>query len=45
VGQGLVEFSTIKAGPGQINFIEYLEKFLDYNTSPYVRIEMPITIP
>jgi hypothetical protein len=35
--RGLLEFPTVKAGPGQINFIEYLEKFWDYYTSPYVK--------
>jgi len=35
--RGLLEFPTVKAGPGQINFIEYLEKFWDYDTSPYVK--------
>jgi hypothetical protein len=35
--RGLLAFPTVKAGPGQINFIEYLESFWDYDTSPYVK--------
>jgi len=35
--RGLLEFPTVKAGPGQINFIEYIEKFWDYDSSSYVR--------
>jgi len=35
--RGLLEFPTVKAGPGRINFIEYLESFWDYDTSPYVK--------
>jgi len=35
--RGLLEFSTVKAGPGKIDFIEYLENFWDYDTSPYVK--------
>jgi integrase len=35
--RGLLEFPTVKAGPGRVDFIEYLESFWDYDTSPYVR--------
>jgi len=35
--RGLLEFPTVKAGPGKIDFIEYLENFWDYDTSPYIK--------
>jgi len=35
--RGLLEFPTVKAGQGQVNFIEYLENFWDYDKSQYIK--------
>jgi hypothetical protein len=35
--RGLLEFPPVKAGPGRVDFIEYLESFWDYDASPYVK--------
>jgi integrase/predicted DNA-binding transcriptional regulator AlpA len=35
--RGLLEFPTVKAGSGRVDFIEYLKKFWDYDKSPYIK--------
>jgi integrase len=35
--RGLLDFPTVKAGPGNVDFITYLKQFWDYDKSPYVK--------
>ena len=35
--RGLLDFSTVKASEGKISFVSFLEKFWNYDESPYVR--------
>jgi len=35
--RGLLDFPTVKAGPGNVDFIIFLQNFWDYDNSPYIR--------
>jgi len=35
--RGLIDVSVVKAGPGSRQFIEFLEEFWNYDSSPYVK--------
>lgn len=35
--RGLIDFPTVKSGPGNVEFVTYLQKFWDYESSPYIR--------
>ncbi|MCL2444292.1 MAG: integrase, partial [Treponema sp.] len=34
---GLIDIAAVKAGKGNVSFTEFLEKFWDYESSPYIR--------
>jgi hypothetical protein len=35
--RGLLDFPTVRAGPGKVDFITYLHDFWDFDESPYVK--------
>jgi integrase len=35
--RGLIDFSVVKPGPGNVDFLKFITDFWDFDTSPYVR--------
>jgi len=38
--QELIETAVVKAGPGSEGLVDFLKRFWDYETSPYVRVKL-----